>query len=353
MYAAILAGGSGTRFWPLSRKARPKQMLRLLGGAPMLRETMLRLAPAVAPERCLVVCGARHAREVAKILPELPPGRVLAEPTPKNTAAAVALAAIRIGHHDPRALVAILPADHHVGNPAGFRAALSAASKPAKEGYLVTLGITPSRPETGYGYIAAGDALAMADGHEVRAVSAFVEKPDRARAEAYVADGSHLWNAGIFVFRADVMRGELARHLPGVSDPLEAAAARLDDPAALAEAWSKVDAISIDHGVMERTNRAAVLPVDFGWSDVGSFASLPEVLEADESGNVLVGDAKALDAAGNVVHAASGRPVVVLGARDLVVVDAGDAVLVCPKDRCQDIRRVVEALEAEGRDDLL
>lgn len=353
MYAAILAGGSGTRFWPLSRTGRPKQFLDLLGGGSLIEATAARLPPLASPEETLVVCGAAHADEVRRRLPALPPANVLVEPAARNTAAAVALAALFVAERDPEGVVAILPSDHHVGDPAAFRAHLAAAEAAAKKGHIVTLGLVPTRPETGYGYIHAGAPVGEEAGRPVHRVSAFVEKPDLDRAKAYLSAGTYYWNAGIFVFRADVMRAELARHRPSVSAPLEQVAGRLHDPEALAAAWAEVESVSIDYAVMEPTDKAAVIPAEFGWSDLGSFASLPEVLPAAAEGNVVVGDAVTVDARRNVIHAGAGRLVAVVGVEDLVVVDAGDAILVCPADRSQEVREVVRRLRERGREDLL
>jgi mannose-1-phosphate guanylyltransferase len=356
VFPVVMAGGSGTRFWPLSRAARPKQFLALSGGAPLLAETVARLPPLAGPERTFVVCGPVHAAAARALLPAVPPGNVVVEPCARNTAPAIGLAALHVARRDPAGVLAVLPSDHHVARPDLFRDALSAAARLAGKGLLATIGIRPSRPETGYGYLLAGAPLDPDPAGLLPAkVERFVEKPDRATAERYLADGRYLWNAGIFAFRADVVLAEIRALMPELADRLDAIGAALGTPgydAALAEAFPRCPSQSIDYGVMERSARIAVVPVDFGWSDVGSFAALPEVRAADAAGNVAEGDALVVDGRENVVLAKD-RLVAVVGVDGLVVVDAGDALLVCPRDRAQDVKKVVDELRRRGRDDLL
>jgi mannose-1-phosphate guanylyltransferase len=354
VYAVVMAGGSGTRFWPLSRAARPKQFLALSGERPLVVETVERLPPLAAIDRTYVVCGPVHAPAVRELLPALPAANVLVEPCARNTAPCVGLAALHVARRDPRGVLAMLPADHHVARPEAFRAALAAGAALAEAGHVATIGIRPSRPETGYGYLKVGTPLAGFPGGAAR-VERFVEKPDRATAERYLADGGYLWNGGIFLFRADVILEEIRAAMPALAARLEAIAAALGTPAydeVLAREFPACPSESIDYGVMERSSRIAVVPADFGWSDVGSFAALPEVRAADASGNVTGGEALVLDGKDNVVLA-DGRLVAVVGVDGLVVVDAGDAVLVCPRDRAQDVKKVVDELKRRGRSELL
>lgn len=347
MYAAILAGGSGTRFWPLSRRDHPKQLLELTEGSPTLvAQTVERLAPLVPESHCRIICGRSHDAPIAQVLPRIPR---LVEPAARNTAAPVALACLWAQMEAPDAVVAILPADHHIRDEAGFRAALASAEAAAADGAIVTLGIQPTRPETGYGYIEVGEPLGEGP---ARKVVAFREKPDTAGAEAYLAGGRHLWNAGIFVFRADVMWAELERHIPELTSAL-ATVTDVGDSAGLEQAWAAVPRISIDYAVMEKTDRAAVIPADVGWSDVGSFAALPEVQGVDAEGNLRVGDTLVLDTTGSIVESRGGRLVALVGCEDLVVVDTADAVLVVPRAQAQRVRDLVTALEDAGREDVL
>jgi mannose-1-phosphate guanylyltransferase len=356
LFPVVMAGGSGTRFWPLSRRDRPKQLLPLTGGAPLVAETVARLPPLAPLERTLVVCGPAHAAAIRAALPALPPANVLVEPCARNTAPCVGLAAVHVARRDPRGVLAVLPADHHVSRPDGLRDALAAAARLAGAGHVATIGVRPSRPETGYGYLLSGAALGRdPTGLAPAKVERFVEKPDRATAERYLADGRYLWNSGVFVFRADVILDEIRRAMPDLAARLDAIGAAVGTPReaeVLAREFPLCPSESIDYGVMERSTRIAVVPADFGWSDVGSFAALPEVRPADAAGNVAEGDALVLDGRGNVVLAGD-RLVALVGVDGLVVVDAGDAVLVCPRERAQDVKKVVDELRRRGRDALL
>jgi mannose-1-phosphate guanylyltransferase len=289
-----------------------------------------------------VVCGKDHEGGVREELPEVPADHILIEPAARNTAPAIGLAAIRVLREDRDAVLLVLPSDHHISHPDRFREALRTAARVAEGGDLVTLGIPPTRPETGYGYLRRGVAREKG----VYAVDAFVEKPDAATAAKYLRDPAYSWNAGIFVFRADAMLDAIRRHLPRVHETLT----RGGDFVAL-------QSISIDYGVMEPesqgTRRIALVPGDFGWSDVGSFAALPEVRALDARGNAVSGDVIAVDCDGCVVLAEGKRLVAAVAVKDLCVVDAGDAVLVVPRERAQDVRAVVEALKASGRNDKL
>ncbi len=325
LHAVILAGGSGTRFWPLSRAKKPKQFLALVTGKTLIAETFGRVESIC--DAVWAVCGKDHEAAVRAAVPKV---KVIVEPMAKNTAPAIALACRTVQAQDPQATIAILPSDHHIARPDAFRAALEAAARAAQGGELVTIGIPPTRPETGYGYLRRG--AARPDG--TFTVEAFVEKPDAATAARYFQDSAYAWNAGIFVFRADAMLEALDRH-------------------GLGSDFEKMPAISIDYGVMERERRVAMVPGDFGWSDVGSFAALPEVRALDARGNALSGDALAVDCDDCVVLSEGDRLVAAVGLRGLCIVDAGDALLVVPRDRAQDVRAVVEALKAQGRGDKL
>jgi len=342
LHAVILAGGSGTRFWPLSRAKKPKQFLSLVTDRTLIAETFVRVEPLCSAERTWVVCGKDHVAGVREALPGLDQKHLLVEPAARNTAPAIGLACVHALREDPDATLMILPSDHHIARPDEFRAALSAAAQASQNGDLLTLGIQPTRPETGYGYLRRG----AEKGPGVFAVDAFVEKPDAATAQRYLQDPAYSWNAGIFVFRADAMLEALRRHLPKVHEGLT----RGGDFAGL-------QSISIDYGVMEpesqTTRRIALVPGDFGWSDVGSFAALPEVRAVDARGNAVSGDAIAIDCEDCVVLSEGKRLVAVVGLRGLCVVDAGDALLVVPRDRAQDVRAVVDALKARGRGDKL
>ncbi len=350
-YALILAGGGGTRLWPQSRRKRPKQFLPLLpmGGAQgaqtLLAATVDRLRPALPLERILVVTAADQIDEVKRAVPDLPASSIVTEPRARNTAACVGLGAIAALARDPAALCAVLPSDQHIADDAAFRRcielAFARAASPARP--IVTIGIRPTAPETGFGYLEPG---APTDGG-ARAVARFVEKPDRATAEGYVA-GGYLWNAGMFVFQAARMLEAIATHLPALGALLERIRAQPDLAATL---YPEAQAISIDYGVMERLGPGEVecVPGDFGWNDVGSFTALAAIAPTDAAGNAALGDTVTIDARGNVLIGGPGRVIAAVGVEDLVIVATADAVLVMPKSRAQDVRKVVEHLETTGR----
>ncbi len=360
IFPVVMAGGSGTRFWPLSRKDRPKQFLALAGDTPLLEATVARLPPVAKGRETYVVCGPAHAAAARRMLPALPADNFIVEPCARNTAPCVGLAALHVARRDPRGVIAMLPADHHIAKPKAFRDALGAAAGLAAQGAIATIGIRPSRPETGYGYLKVGPRLAARGRPKgsgpAHKVEQFVEKPDVVTAARYLADGGYLWNSGIFAFRADVILEEIGRAMPVLGEQLDVIGASLGTPSykrTLKRVFPDCPSISIDYGVMEKSKRIAVIPADFGWSDVGSFAALSDVRPTDHLGNVAEGDALVIDGRNAVVIALGGRPVAVVGIDDVVVVDAGDAVLVCRRDRAQDVRKAVEELARRGRDEVL
>jgi mannose-1-phosphate guanylyltransferase len=360
VYAVIMAGGAGTRFWPASRSRRPKQLLPLGGGEePLLASTVRRLSPLVPADRVLVVTGEHLAEATIAALPGVSRDRILCEPAPRNTAPCIAWASATIERLDPDAVVMVLPSDHFIADEAEFREVLARAVASAESGRVTTVGIVPTRPETGYGYIEVGGDLAGGR-NGAKEVARFVEKPDRARAEAFLAGGKHLWNAGMFFFRAREMSALVAKHLPELASgvaKIDAAARAGNEAATVKEVFPTLPSVSIDHGVMEKAKGLAVVPGDFGWNDVGSWQSAWELGAKDASDNALDPGAVAVDAKRNLVRvlgAAKGKKVVALvGVEDLVVVDTDDALLVIPRERAQDVRLVIEALKAAGKTDLL
>jgi mannose-1-phosphate guanylyltransferase/mannose-6-phosphate isomerase len=345
--ALILAGGSGTRFWPLSRKRRPKQLLALEGERTLLRETVERLRPLVGPEGVWVCTTRALEEQVRRELPEVPPGQILLEPEGRNTAPAIGWSVRSMPEEVRRGVVAVLPADHRMGEAAAFREALERAARVVeREDRVMTLGVTPRWAETGYGYL----ELEPEPGPEgARRVRRFVEKPTADAAARFVASGNYLWNAGIFVFRGTTLLAILARLQPELARGLEEIAAA---PERLGELYCRLPSDSIDYAVMERLDSILTLPLDCAWSDLGSWEALSEVLPKDGRGNAVRGDGLALDAAGNLLFSDAGT-IVALGVEDLVIVRTGDAVLVCPKSRSQEVKRIVSELAARGREDLL
>jgi len=351
IFPVIMAGGSGTRFGPLSRASRPKQFLPLTGKRTMIEEALGRLKGFAPPSASYVVCGASHAKPVKKLLRALPATNVIVEPEARNTAPAIALATAHVAHVAPQGVLVVMPSDQHVEDVHGFQAALREAVRVAEQGFIVTLGIKPTRPDTGYGYIQVGEVLSG----DARRVAAFREKPDRPTAERYLSSGEYLWNAGIFVFRADVMLEAFGNHMPEVAKALSVLLPALGTKkaaAVLKRVFRQMPKTSIDYGVAEKAPNIAVVPGDFGWSDVGSFGALHEVRPLDAQGNVTQGNVLAIDTTGSVVIGGT-RRLAVGGCDTLVVVDAGDAVLVLPKDKAQDVRKVVDALKASKQKDLL
>ncbi|WP_305731670.1 mannose-1-phosphate guanylyltransferase [Trichlorobacter ammonificans] len=351
MYVVILAGGSGTRFWPLSRKTRPKQLISVLDGPTMLQRTVERILP-LQPKRVLVVTNRLQAAETEQQLARyrsLVPVDVIAEPVGRNTAPAVGLAAAIIAAHDPEGIMAVLPADHYIRDDQGLCRVLANAAQTARNGWLVTLGIVPTAPETGYGYLEADTSLR---GDGPFPVSRFVEKPDHATALSYLESGRFFWNSGMFVWRADTILAEIGRHMPELAERLDTLdfsgdVWELSDlDGQIAGIYGAIGGQSIDYGVMERSDRVQMWPADIGWSDLGSWSALPEVLEMDDNGAVAVNSLAhlAIDSSGCIVSG-NGGVVATIGVDNLVVVSTGDAVLVCPRERAQEVRQVVEELE--------
>jgi mannose-1-phosphate guanylyltransferase len=346
--AIVLAGGSGTRFWPLSRRSRPKQLLALDGDRTLLQATVDRLQPLIPPERVWIATTDELRAEVHRQLPEVPAGQILVEPVGRNTAAAIGWAVRSLPEAARRGIVAVLPADHRMGDPEAFRQALARAVAAADESdAVVALGVVPRWPETGYGYLKLGRFLTPDGG--VRRVAKFVEKPELRAARRYLRRGGYLWNAGIFVFRGRVMLRQIKRHLPDLHDGLEAMARQ---PGQTAEIYPSLPAISIDHGVMEKLRGIAAVALDCGWSDLGSWAALADVRAKDERGNAIEGRVVTVDATDNLVIADHGT-VAVLGVSGLAIVKTADAVLVVPLERAQEVRSLLSELAARGRDEVL
>jgi mannose-1-phosphate guanylyltransferase len=337
-WAVIMAGGAGTRFWPLSRRARPKQLLALAGETSLLRDTVSRIAALIPPERVLVVTAAHLVKATRAELPEVPPENFLAEPAPRNTAPCVGWAAAWIRTRDPKAILAVLAADHFVADVPEYQHVVRAALTLAKSGSLVTLGMKPTRPETGYGYLKVGKK--SEDGSH--RVDEFVEKPDAKTARRYVKSGKYLWNSGQFFFTAGAVLGEIAQHLPALASGIAELEAEGADVDAI---FRQLPSISIDHGVMENAQDVRVIPSDFGWSDVGSWTTAWELGEKDTHDNATSGaDTVLEDARGNYVRARAGKIVALIGVEDLVVVDTEDALLIVPRARAQDVKLAVTAL---------
>ena len=355
-WAVIPAGGAGTRLWPMSRADRPKFLLPLHGSQSLLQETAERLSVLAPAERTLVVCGPGHAAAVARQLPSLPDTNIIVEPSSKGSGPAIGLATALIAHHDQNAILGSFAADHDVRDPIAFARAVETAIVAAEDDWLVTIGITPTRPDTGYGYIERTDELVIetTTGSAFRAAS-FVEKPDRARAETYLASGRFLWNASMFIWRAQTLMDELARLDPDLHAGLREIVAAWCTPeqdAVAAAVWARLPASTIDEGVMERASRIAVVPASMGWSDIGDWHVLGQLATADAAGNSLGGDVLAVATTNSAAWSDTGRLIALVGLDNVVVVDTADAVLIADRSQSQTVRQVVRMLKERQREDL-
>lgn len=362
LYAVILAGGSGSRFWPLSRELYPKQLLKLIGDETMLQRTLRCAQKAARPENIFVVTHRRQSDAVrmqSAAVASLPPHHFIAEPLAKNTAAAIGLAAVILDRKDPEAVMVVMPADHVILKNARFTKAVRAASRLAGEGQLVTFGIKPLHPETGYGYIRRGRPLQDRSGKNgliAYRVGRFTEKPNRATAKRYLSEGGYYWNSGIFVWKASVILAAIQDLQPKLYQGLVAIQKALgtsEEEKTIDTVYEHLDSVSIDYGVLERLHKnMAVLPVEIGWSDVGSWTAIEQISRADARGNIAVGNVIDLDSRNSILYADK-RLVATIGLEDLVVVDTEDATLVCHKSRVQDVRKVVETLKQRNAEEHL
>ena len=347
LFGVILAGGSGTRFWPWSRSQYPKQVLRLLGSESLLQATCGRLLPRIPPERLAVVTSSAQADIIRLDLHRqgLDNIHLWLEPEARNTAPAVALAAALMGpeHNTYIMIMAVFPADHYIRDTAAFHQALELGAAQAQAGFLVTFGITPTRPDTGYGYIKAGEPLAAGG---LKAL-AFTEKPSLPRARAFLREGGYYWNSGIFLFRRDVFLKALAQHLPELHQGLQGLTTG-SSPEALAETYRRLPSISLDHGIMEKAENVAVVLVDFGWSDVGTWSALHDLVPADDHGNVILGRALDLDSRDSLIFSQD-RLVATIGLKNMIVVDTADATLVCSRERVHEVKDLVAELTRQNQ----
>jgi len=349
-FVTILAGGAGTRFWPSGRRARPKQLLPITSTRSMLAETLGRCNALAPPANTFVVTNRIQLDATRRECPSLPPEQVVAEPAMRNTAAAIGLAALHIARRDPEGVMVVLPADHHIEPLDKFLSCFQAAARRAAEqDVLVTVGIEPTGPATGYGYIEAGDEVAQVDGHRILAVKSFKEKPTAARAAAFIATGNYFWNAGTFVWRASTLLEAFRRHLPAHHEVLQRIDARLakgEEPRP--EDYEAFENVPIDTGVMEKANNVEVIPADFEWDDVGSWLAVDRLNDADADGNVVRGLHVGIDTRNCIVFGRDEHVVATLGVEDLIVVHTPDATLICPKSRAEEVRQIVKRLQEGG-----
>ncbi|MEO6809539.1 MAG: mannose-1-phosphate guanylyltransferase [Isosphaeraceae bacterium] len=353
LHAVVMAGGSGTRFWPKSRRNRPKQLLRLAGEATMLQQTVARIGPLVPPERVLVITGADQAEAIREQLPNVPAANIVAEPCPRDTAPCVGLAAAIIARNDPDGTMIVMPADHVISPDEVFLKTVRAAVEVIDDDptVFVTFGITPTRPETGYGYIERGEPLGQRDGITVHRVAQFREKPDRATAERFLAEGRFAWNSGIFLWRAKAILDALATHRPALSAHLKRIASALgtsEEAAVLNREFPAMERIPIDKAVMEQADNVRVLEVAYDWSDVGDWRSLAELLPRDDLGNTVQGNVHPVETKGSIIVSDDGGLIATLGVEDLVIIQSGGATLVARKDQLDKLKGLVEGLDKAG-----
>lgn len=356
MYGVILAGGTGERFWPLSRRQRPKQFLSLFGRRTMLQLTMDKLKGLIEPADVYVITDAVYHSLVKVQLPDLPLKNIICEPCGRDTAAAVGLAAEHIARRDPQEVMVVLPADHYVADVEEFRRVLKAGVEVAREGERVlTIGIRPSRPETGYGYIQRGEQVGERRGTAIFKAAAFHEKPDINKAMEYLSSGYYFWNSGMFIWRVDLIRQLITRFLPELDVGLKRighSIGSIEEAQVTTEVYQNLTRVSVDYGIMEKCDQVLVIPATFGWDDVGSWTALGRYSKEDQQGNVLKARGVFLDTRDCLIYAPD-RVVATLGVKDLLIIDDGDSLLICSRGRDQEIKKVVEALRKAGHDEVL
>jgi len=350
LYALIMAGGTGSRLWPRSRTQLPKQFLDIIDDLTLLQQSQQRLLPLIPIERTLVATNRQYVEIVTRQLPEMPPENILGEPAGRGTAAAIGLAAVLLRKRSPDALMAVLTADHLIKKTDTFRQVLQAAADVASEDWLVTLGITPSYPETGYGYIERGEFLGTVGEFEGYRVERFVEKPDLSKAESYVASGNYAWNSGMFIWKVRKILEEMEKHMPDLYAGLIEIEKDLQTEhgdETLLKVFPTLPSQTIDYGIMEKAQQVAMLPVDIGWHDVGSWSAVYDVLPRDKANNVIVGRHVTPDTVNSLIYSPK-RLVATIGLDDVVIVDTDDVLLVCPRSRAQDVKKIVDILKSNG-----
>lgn len=349
--AVILAGGSGTRLWPLSTPNFPKQFLPLPGGKSMIQETLARIAPLIAPERAWVVTGRAMAGLVHEHLPSIPMDHILGEPMGRNSAPAIAWVAAVITRRDPQAIMASFHADAVVTNVEAMRQSLKLAYTLAEQGYLVTLGVKPTAPETGYGYIRFADQVSEGYGQQAFLAERFVEKPNLLTAQSYLKDGHYVWNSGMFVWKVEAVLAEMRAHLPELARKIDSMVSAMGTPEEIStidEIWPTLTPISIDHGILEKTKKLVVIPADLGWNDVGNWVQYGSLFPADAQGVGAVGSHVGLECQNVFVYNATARKVYTIGLEDIVVIEVADTTVICHKDHVQRVKELTELQQNKG-----
>ena len=354
MYAVIMAGGIGTRFWPVSRERAPKQFLNIVSDRSLIEQTYLRIAPIVKEENIFIVVNETH-REITEKIFKNRHVQILTEPYSRNTAPCIGLAAVHIAMESRNAPIAALPADHFIAHDKAFQKILLVGAKAAEKEGICTIGITPTYPETGYGYIKRGIGHGLIDGHKIYKVDRFVEKPDIKDASLYIKSGEYLWNSGIFIFNVNTILEEIRHHLPSLHKGLkriERAVGSNSYPKILKKVYEGLDSISMDHGIMEKTkSHIYMLPGNFDWSDIGSWKALYDVRKQDHNlmGNLINGEGLTLDTKNSLIYSQTKRLIATLGLKDILIVDTQDALLVADIKKSQEVRRVIEYLKKRAK----
>jgi mannose-1-phosphate guanylyltransferase len=355
-YALIMAGGSGTRLWPISRQNRPKQAIELIDNRTMFQHAVNRLETLLPADRIMVVTARDYVEILAEQVPDVPRGNFIVEPMARGTAGAIGLASVHLRHRDPEAVMAVLTADHYIRDVDKFRRVLSAAAQVARQGHIVTLGIQPNFPSTGFGYIRRREQLDEVGGFEICWVDSFVEKPDLDRATEFLTTGLYSWNSGMFIWQISRIMAEFARQMPELYAQLQMIAAALGtsgETEVISDVWPRVRKETIDYGVMEGAEDVIVIPVDIGWTDIGDWAAIYQLHKPDGAGNVVVG-AEHLSVGTSTSFIQGGKKLVAtIGLEDVIIIDTDDVILVCARDRAQDVKLIVEQLQGEGRNEFL
>ena len=357
IFTVIMAGGAGTRFWPKSRLKNPKQFLKLLGKASLLSDTVRRALMLVEPQRCYVLTHKQYSGQVQESIPEVPASNIILEPANRDTAACVGLAAITLSKVDPEGIMVVMPSDHYIGHEKTFIKTLERAVNFAQQNdYLMTLGIKPFAPRTGYGYIACGKILAEEDFAPVYHVDAFTEKPDQATAINFIRQGNYLWNSGIFIWKISSILKAISLHLPELHKGLkrlEPVLGSLEDTEMFEKEYEKLPRVSVDYGVMEKAKNIGTEPGDFIWDDVGSWSALEKYLPKDERNNTLNGGKHISVDSRNCIIDSEAKLIATIGVEDLIIIQSEDVMLVCRKDRDQEVKKLVDNIKKNGWDDYL
>ncbi len=353
MYVLILAGGTGTRLWPISRKSSPKQLSAIIGQETLVQATVKRVLPIVPTENIFFSTNRIYSKFIKEQLPNIPPSNIIEEPSGKNTAACIGLATMHLHQLDPEAVMVSLHSDHFITDEESLQQAILAAVEVAQQGYLATLGVTPTRPDTGYGYIKRGLKLGQYHQYEVYQVAQFLEKPDFPTAQRFVTSGEYYWNTGMFAWKISTLLEAFQEYMPKFYQQLTQIEQAIQSKQSIEPIWQQIEPQSIDVGIMEQSNKVAVVPVNFGWDDVGSWEVLYKINEKNEQNNVVLNSEHvSFDSSGLMIQG-NGRFIATIGLKDIIIVDTDDALLICAKDKSQDAKKVVEWLKAHGRIELI